>query len=115
MRKSTLIPTALVAAGLLVGVGSAHALATATASLSNFQVQLFDLNPLDGITAAVTFAGGAQVYAHSTDVTTVNNYDINVAGSALSVSALVGNASSGASTTAGAFFEIGRASCRERV
>ena len=107
MRKSTLSPTALVAAGLLVGVGSAHALATATASLSNFQVQLFDLNPLDGITAAVTFAGGAQVYANSTDVTTVNNYDINVAGSALSVSALVGNAMSGASTTAGDFFAPG--------
>ena len=36
MRKSTFIPTALVAAGLLACVGSARALATATASLSNF-------------------------------------------------------------------------------
>ena len=61
MRKSTFIPTALVAAGLLACVGNAHALATATAtaSLSNFQVQVFDLNPLDGVTAAVTFASGA--------------------------------------------------------
>ena len=71
-------------------VGSAHALATATGSLSNFQVQLFDLNSLDGVTAAVTFAGGAQVYVYSTDGTTVNNCDSNVAGCALSVSALVG-------------------------
>ena len=63
MRKFTFIPAALVAAGLLACVGSAHALATATASLSNFQVRVFDLNPLDGVTAAVTFASGAQVYA----------------------------------------------------
>ena len=107
MRKSTFIPTALAAASLLACVGSAHALATATASLSNFQVQVFDLNPLDGIAAAVTFASGAQVYAYSTDVTAVSNYDSNVAGSALSVSALVGNASSAASTAAGDFFTPG--------
>ena len=62
MRKFTFIPAALVAAGLSACVGSAHALATATASLSNFQVRVFDLNPLDGVTAAVTFAGGSQVY-----------------------------------------------------
>ena len=54
---------------MLACVGSAHALATATAtatataSLSDFQVQVFNLNPLDGIAAAVTFASGAQVYA----------------------------------------------------
>ena len=59
---------------------TATATATATASQSNFQQPVFDLNPLDGITAAVTFASGAQVYASSTAVTTVNNCDSNVAG-----------------------------------
>jgi len=107
MRKSTFIPAALAAAGLLACAGSAHALATATASLSNFQVQVFDLDLLDGITASVTFASGAQVYATATDGTSVSNFDFNMAGTALSVSALFGNASSSGSTTTGDFFAPG--------
>jgi hypothetical protein len=107
MRKSTLIPTALAAAGLLACAGSAHALATATATLSNFHVQVFDLNPLDGIAPSVTFASGAYAFTSATDVTSVYDSNSGVAGAALSVSAATGNASSSVSITAGNFFTLG--------
>ena len=109
MRKPMFIPTALATAGLLACADSAHALATATASLSNFQVQVFDLTPLDGIAASVTFDSGAAVYAHAFDGTLVSSSDGNLAGTALSVSAADGNASASASTTAGDFFTLGMA------
>ena len=107
MRKPMFIPTALAAAGLLACAGSAHALATATASLSNFQVRVFDLNPLDGIAASVTFDSGAYVSAQAFDGMGASNSASNLAGTALSVSAANGNASASGSTTAGDFFMLG--------
>ena len=111
MRKPTFSPTALAAAGLLACAGSAQALATATASLSNFQVQVFDLNLADGIAASVTFGSlafdrRASVYASVFDGTGVYNSDRNLAGTALSVSAADGNAWASASVTAGDFFML---------
>lgn len=96
---------ALAAAGLLAAVPSAHATATATATLTNFHYQVFDLDPNDGIAAAVTFASGASVSASAshTDGTTVSDsQNANGAiGSALSVSALLGGSSASSLTTAG--------------
>lgn len=108
LPNSMFINSSLAAAVMLLSATSAHALATASASMSNFQVQVINLNLSDGITASVTFAGdGTSVYASATDVTLGQSLDNNAAGSALSVSALNGTASSSGSTTAGNFFNLG--------
>lgn len=98
---------ALAAAGLLAAAPSAHATATASATLTNFHYQVFDLDPNDGIDAAVTFASGAYAYARADDVgistgTNGTYQDASgVIGSALSVSAVEGASNASALTTAG--------------
>ena len=96
---------ALAAAGLLAAAPSAHATATATATLTNFHYQVFDLDPNDGIAAAVTFASGAYAYAvasHTEGTTVSHSQNADGAiGSALSVSALLGVNTASALTTSG--------------
>ena len=106
MLNSSFTRTALAAALALAGATSAHALATASASLGNFQIQLFDLNPFDGIAAAVTFTDAvnfqSQVYAQASDGGFASDGTYYGAiGSVLAANATNGAASSWGTTSAG--------------
>lgn len=97
---------ALAAAGLLAVAPQAQATVSATASLTNFQYQLFDLDPSDGIAASVSFAGSASAFASATDSAVAgsngNSQSASGAiGAGLSVSALQGISTAQAQTFAG--------------
>lgn len=98
---------ALVAAGLLAVAPEVQATVTAGAALSNFQYQLVDLDPGDGIAASVSFNNGAYVNASARDTTTAltsstSNFTIGAIGSPLSISASQGlQSAASAQTTAG--------------
>ena len=59
--KSHLI-SAAGAACLVLGSFGAQASSSASGTLSGFTLQLFDLNPLDGIAPTVTFTGTYGTY-----------------------------------------------------
>ena len=110
MRHSSYIRTTLAAAVVLAVSTSTHAQATASATLSNFRVQVFDLNPSDGIPASVTFtdASAAQVYAQAVDgVFASDGTYSGPIGAALSAAAAQGAASSSGTTAAGDPFTLG--------
>ncbi len=96
---------ALAAAGLLAVVPQAQATVTTSATLTNFQYQLFDLDPGDGIPASVSFDSGAFVQAQARDIAIPGSSQFQSAsgafGEALSVSALQGLSNSQAQTFAG--------------
>jgi hypothetical protein len=105
--------TALAAAALLAVSAGAQA-ATASATISNVYIQVFDLNPLDGITAAVTFTGAAYAASTQAQATSDNgatwSYDSHSDALGLAVpaaSALAGGAWAAATVVAGDPWTLG--------
>ena len=106
MRNPSFIRTTLAAALVLAASTSAHALATASGTLSNLQIQVFDLNPADGIVASVTFTDAvgsqAQVFANANGGSFVSDGTYYGAiGAVLSANAAQGAASAWGATSAG--------------
>lgn len=100
---STLAVVALAAAAPVVQAASA------TASMTGIYLQVFDLNPLDNITAAVTFTDGVSVYGSADDgANPINSFNLGgAAGTALSGSALAGAVLSSAAVTVGDVYTLG--------
>lgn len=103
------LSTLALAASLAVAPG-AQAVATASASLSDIHIQLFDLAPLDGIDPGVTFDSTfpVYVYVNATDnngVTWDSQSDSGALGAALGPkTALMGAATATAQVFAGDLF-----------
>ena len=74
--------------------------ATASATLTGVYLQVFDLNPVDGIAAAVTFNDGVSVYGSASNGTGDSYNLVDVLGAALSGSALAGASSANSAVTA---------------
>ena len=81
--------------------------ATASATLTGVYLQVFDLNPVDGIAAAVTFNDGVSVYGSASNGTGDSYNLVDVLGAALSGSALAGASSANSAVTAGNVFTLG--------
>ena len=106
MRNPSFIRSTLAAALVLAASTSAHALATASGTLSKLQIQVIDLNPIDNIIASVTFTDAvgsqAQVFAQANDGSYVTDGSYYGAiGAVLSASATQGAASASGTTSAG--------------
>ncbi len=81
--------------------------ASASATLTGGYIQLFDLNPLDGITAAISFdSGGVQGNGSATNAPVSYSFS-GAAGVALSGSAGSGAVMSSSAVTAGSVFTLG--------
>ncbi len=110
MQATSTIFSALAAAALLTSAGTAQALESsgpeAWASMSNFQIQIIDLDLNDGIAAAVTFddytlAFGTNASAQTRGGPTTPDVDAGPLFTATSSSAQVGFSKSTSSTSAG--------------
>ena len=97
------------AVGVFAGVAVAPMAlaATASATLTGVYLQVFDLNPVDGIAAAVTFNDGVSVYGSASNGTGDSYNLVDVLGAALSGSALAGASSANSAVTAGNVFTLG--------
>lgn len=100
---------AIGAVGVFAGVAVAPMAlaATASATLTGVYLQVFDLNPVDGIAAAVTFNDGVSVYGSASNGTGDSYNLVDVLGAALSGSALAGASSANSAVTAGNVFTLG--------
>lgn len=106
MSNSSFVRSVLAAAMVLAASTSAHALVTASGTLSNLQIQVIDLNLSDNIIASVTFtdAVGAQsqVFAQANGGSFVSDGSFYGAiGAVLSANATQGAASASGATSAG--------------
>lgn len=108
MSRFHTLMAALLGAGLLAAAPAAMAVAQASAQLTGLYIQVFDLNPADGIPAAVTFASGVNdqvnVYSNVTPdngVTSDSHSANGPLGAALTTSSALGLLSASASTQAG--------------
>jgi hypothetical protein len=103
-RAARSLSIVIAASGVLLAP-AAFAAVTATATVSDFHYQLFDLDLTDGITPSVTFTGsGVNVYtsASPNNGSTQDYHSASGAlGSAVSTSSLFGSNSASARTTAG--------------
>lgn len=98
------------AVSMLVAPVAAHA-ATGTVQLGSFHIQLFDLDPLDGIAPALTWVG--TPYANSYAVMAgppgsigASEFDAGVIGEALSASAVTPGSAASSSITPGDVFSL---------
>lgn len=87
----------LVAAGVLSAAFSAHADVQLAASLAGLQVQLIDLDPLDGIAPAVTWLGGNS-YGAAYALSARDQYDNKSTSLPSPFQAVAGSGSSSPST-----------------
>lgn len=95
----TVAVVALAAASL--GSPLVHA-ASASSSLSNVYIQLFDLDPLDGITPSLTFSNGdSSLYGYAQDGGALNYNDVGPMGTALSNAVTDGGAQAASAVLAG--------------
>lgn len=101
MKKYTFPLAFLALAATTLSAPLAHA-ASASSALSNVYIQLFDLDPLDGITPALTFSNGdSSLYGYAFDGVGLNYNDVGPMGSALANSVTDGGAQAASAVLAG--------------